>query len=186
MNIHKGQLFPEARREDLVVQELSDEVLVYDRKLDKAHCLNQTAASVWKYCDGKTRIEDIHRQLEIEFNTPADEQLVWLALDHLGKARLLKEVFAPPEQRSGLSRRELIRRVGLSAASRFLWCRASSHQKQQRQQLYWVPARAAVQVLSARVEFATLIPSVLRRQDRLAFEPSFPYFSSTQIERPAA
>ena len=31
---------PVARQKDLIVRELSDEVLVYDLNTDKAHCLN--------------------------------------------------------------------------------------------------------------------------------------------------
>ena len=40
--------YPVARKSGLVVQEMPDEVLVYDLNSNKAHCLNQTAASVWK------------------------------------------------------------------------------------------------------------------------------------------
>ncbi len=46
------QARPLARKADLVTKEVADEVLVYDLKSHKAHCLNQTAALVWKYCDG--------------------------------------------------------------------------------------------------------------------------------------
>lgn len=34
---------PAVRHEGLIVQELSDEVLIYDLDRDKAHCLNPTA-----------------------------------------------------------------------------------------------------------------------------------------------
>ena len=44
---------PVARKQGLVVQEMPDEVLIYDLDTNKAHCLNQTAAFVWKSCDGK-------------------------------------------------------------------------------------------------------------------------------------
>ena len=42
-----------ARHDELVVQELPDEVLVYDLRKHKAHCLNQTAAFVWNHCNGQ-------------------------------------------------------------------------------------------------------------------------------------
>ena len=50
---------PLARKECLVIKELPDETLVYDTKHDKAHCLNNTAALVWKNCDGKRTITQL-------------------------------------------------------------------------------------------------------------------------------
>ncbi|HZH35571.1 MAG TPA: hypothetical protein VEX64_12070 [Pyrinomonadaceae bacterium] len=37
---------PKARENDLVVQELKDEVLIYDLKINKAYCLNETSAAI--------------------------------------------------------------------------------------------------------------------------------------------
>jgi hypothetical protein len=110
----KEQLIPEARVEDLVVQELSDEVLVYDRKRQKAHCLNKTAALVWKQCDGKTSVAQMARTLEIELKAPAEEEIVLLALDELGKGHLLNKRIRLSQ--TGLSRREVMRRIGIAAA----------------------------------------------------------------------
>jgi hypothetical protein len=42
---------PKARKERLVVKELAQETLVYDENNHKAHCLNPTAALVWKFCE---------------------------------------------------------------------------------------------------------------------------------------
>ncbi len=39
---------PHGRKDGLVVKELGNETLVYDLERDEAHCLNQTAALVWK------------------------------------------------------------------------------------------------------------------------------------------
>ena len=50
---------PEARREDIVVQELPDETLVYDLKRHKALCLNRAAGLVWKHCDGRTSVAEM-------------------------------------------------------------------------------------------------------------------------------
>ena len=52
-NMGISQQRPVARQEGLVIQEMPDEVLVFDLKTNKAHCLNETAAFVWKACDGK-------------------------------------------------------------------------------------------------------------------------------------
>ena len=116
MKREKEQLIPEARRAGLVVQELSGEVLVYDRERNKAHCLNSTAARVWEYCDGKTSVAQIARAIEGEINAPVDEDVIWLAVEQLSKTRLLQEGAKLPEHKSGLSRREVMKRIGLAAA----------------------------------------------------------------------
>ncbi|MBA3352846.1 MAG: PqqD family protein, partial [Blastocatellia bacterium] len=50
---------PIARKNGLVVQEVPDEVLVYDLETNKAHCLNQSAAMIWRSCDGKNSVSEI-------------------------------------------------------------------------------------------------------------------------------
>jgi len=37
------------------VKQADGEVLIYDLERNKAHCLNNTAARVWQYCDGERR-----------------------------------------------------------------------------------------------------------------------------------
>lgn len=106
---------PRARKEGLLVQELSDEVLVYDLECDKAHCLNPTAALVWKYCDGHTTVEQITRLLEKSLGTIVDEDVVWCALNQLEKDKLLGEQVTWPVGMERISRRTLIRRVGMAA-----------------------------------------------------------------------
>jgi hypothetical protein len=116
MKRETDQLIPEARREGLVVQELSGEVLVYDRDRNKAHCLNRTAALVWSHCDGNSSVAEMARAIEKETNAPVDEDLIWLGVEQLSKTHLLQERARMPEHKTGLSRREVMRRIGLTAA----------------------------------------------------------------------
>lgn len=108
---------PCARREGLVVKELPDELLVYDLERHRAHCLNPAAVLVWKHCDGRTTVEGIAKLLGQELKVPVDEGIVRLALDQLGNARLLREQVTRQPSVSRASRRELLRRAGLMAAS---------------------------------------------------------------------
>ena len=48
MKNNRPDQLPRARTSELIVKELPDETLVYDLANDKAHCLNHTAALVWK------------------------------------------------------------------------------------------------------------------------------------------
>lgn len=110
MNNHP---LPTARKDGLVVQELSEEVLVYDLNTNKAHCLNQTAAFIWKACDGRNSIKEIISRFENQTGDKVSEDLIWLAIDQLNEKNLLdaelKNGFA------GRSRREVIKRIGLAA-----------------------------------------------------------------------
>lgn len=105
---------PVARKQGLVVQEMPEEVLIYDLDANKAHCLNQTAAFVWKSCDGRNSVETIAELLEKEFSQKVNEDLVWLAIDQLSKERLLEREVRT--DLSGMTRREVIKRIGFTAA----------------------------------------------------------------------
>lgn len=101
--------YPLARKSGLVVQEMPDEVLVYDLNTNKAHCLNNTAATVWKACDGNTSIGEIASQ----FGNGSSEDLVWLAIDQLGENNLLETAIST--KFVGQSRREVLKKIGLAS-----------------------------------------------------------------------
>ena len=103
---------PIARKDGLVIQEMPDEVLVYDLNSNKAHCLNQTAAFVWKACDGTKSITEINALMEREFGENISEEMIWLAIDLLNKDNLLEQNINT--KFNGLSRREVIKKVGLT------------------------------------------------------------------------
>lgn len=111
-----GQPLPQARTKDLVTRELPDEMLIYDLKAHQAHCLNRTAATVWKYCDGQTSVSEMTARLKEDFNPAIDEAAVWQALERLSKAHLLEARVAPPAGLPRLGRREAMRRLGLGSA----------------------------------------------------------------------
>jgi hypothetical protein len=111
---HAIQL-PKARKEKLIIKDLADETLVYDLENDQAHCLNHTAARVWKYCDGQSSVSEIAQSLAGQTNTNADETIVWFALDQFEKSNLLESAPATPPQFAGMNRRQLVRHVGLVA-----------------------------------------------------------------------
>ena len=104
-----------ARQDDLVIRELPDELLVYDTETHEAHCLNETAAFIWRHCDGTTSVSEIAQQLSAETGTDMDEELVWGALEDLWKRQLLVGESAPARERT-MSRGQLVRRAAIVAA----------------------------------------------------------------------
>jgi len=116
------QSFPKARKEKLIVREFADELLVYDKKRHEAHCLNRTAAVIWKHCDGRTSVAEIAQHLthEISDNGTVDEALIWHALHQFRRDHLLEEcIDIPPRMlasvKAGVNRRQAIRALGLTA-----------------------------------------------------------------------
>jgi hypothetical protein len=112
----RSQTKPLRRKEGLVIQDLPDEVLVYDLDRDRAHCLNQTAAFVWQHCDGRTTTGEIARSLGRKVNASVDEKVVWFAIDQLGRNHLMATRPVPPQLIAGMNRREMVRALGLAAA----------------------------------------------------------------------
>lgn len=106
---------PLARQSSLIVKDVDTETLVYDIESDKAHCLNDTAARVWKSCDGRTTVSEIAKQLSSNLDQPVDESVVWLALDQLEKFKLLDKAPAKPAFMAGMTRRQMVARLGIAA-----------------------------------------------------------------------
>lgn len=106
---------PQARKTDLEVAPLPEETVVYDRRTDKAHCLNQTAALVWENCNGRNEPRDIAQLVGASLSAPVPVDVVSLAIAELAKAGLLEPEMAA--QAKGPSRREVIRRTaGIAVA----------------------------------------------------------------------
>lgn len=108
----KSSQVPVARKEGLVIQETTEEVLVYDLNSNRAHCLNQTAAFVWKSCNGNNSIPEITRLFEKETGATVQEDLIWLAIDQLNEKNLLEAEIV--SEFAGRSRREVIKKIGLA------------------------------------------------------------------------
>ncbi|MGB2751128.1 MAG: PqqD family protein [Pyrinomonadaceae bacterium] len=105
---------PKARTENLVIQQVGDETLVYDLTTNKAHCLNETAGFVWNRCTGDRSINEIANAVEVQFGHAVDADFVRLALKQLENESLLTEngfgsIVMP-------NRREAIKRIGLASA----------------------------------------------------------------------
>ncbi|MEP7076929.1 MAG: PqqD family protein [Acidobacteriota bacterium] len=103
--------FPSARKTGLVVQDMPDEVLVYDLDSNKAHCLNKSAAFVWKSCDGTKTVPDIVNLFASEAGEKVSEDFVWVAIDQLSENSLLEASIKADF--AGRSRRDVIKKIGM-------------------------------------------------------------------------
>lgn len=112
----KVQRKPLSRQDNLVVQELDGEVLIYDLDKNKAFCLNETSTLVWQLCDGNNSVTEISESIGKKLNAPANEDLVWLAIDQLKKEKLLANGEEFESTFKGMNRRQVIKKIGLGTA----------------------------------------------------------------------
>ena len=107
---------PQARSAKLVVRELLDETLVYELDGHRAHCLNRTAALVWELSDGENTVSRIAEKMGERLSARVPDEVVRLALDQLADRGLLAPGGARPATANPVSRRAMMRRLGLAAA----------------------------------------------------------------------
>jgi hypothetical protein len=62
-----------ARRLDLLVQEIGEEVVILDRVANKVHQLNPSAGCIWKNCDGSCSVEEIIARLASQFELTPEQ-----------------------------------------------------------------------------------------------------------------
>ena len=103
-----------ARSEELIVKELDGELAIYDQRNHRAHELNRTAATVWRHCDGQTSVAEMASAIAADSDLPGDEGIVEIAIGQLAKAGLLDD--SDGLGASSISRRQVIRRLGLAGS----------------------------------------------------------------------
>jgi hypothetical protein len=81
---------------------------------NKAFCLNETSAAVWQVCNGERSVKSISEEAAKFIDAPISEELVWLALEQLATERLVENVEIPVPAFAGMTRRDVIKRVGFS------------------------------------------------------------------------
>ena len=107
-----------ARRDDVVVDEVVDEVLVYDRRGDVAHCLSEIAATVWRTCEGGATLDEVAEQIvarDLAGSSDEAMELADTAVAELVEKGLLETSGVGA---SRVSRRQALRRMaGVGAAA---------------------------------------------------------------------
>jgi hypothetical protein len=106
---------PLSRQVDILVQDLENELLVYDLRINKAYCLNQTSALVFEFSDGAKTVSEISKLMSKKLGILVSEDFVWLALQNLEKENLLENREELTDYLAGLSRREIVKKVGLAS-----------------------------------------------------------------------
>jgi hypothetical protein len=108
------QIKPKVRTHEIIISELENELLIYDLNINKALCLNQTSAMVYQNCDGSKTVAEISSLMSRKLQSEVSEDFVWLALNELRKENLLENSDDFANHFQGLTRREVVKKVGLA------------------------------------------------------------------------
>jgi hypothetical protein len=113
-----GSSAPLARRQQLIINETTQHIIVYDERSNHIHQLNATSAAVWRHCDGLHSVTDLQRLVSLDLGERVPMGSITLALAQLSDANLLEIpwVAASPPQRQ--SRRSLLRKTVITGADR--------------------------------------------------------------------
>jgi hypothetical protein len=101
---------PKFRSKEILTQDAGKELLIYDLKINKAYCLNETLFVIYQACDGVTTFS------ELKAKQTLTNEAILFGLDELKRADLLENSANLPVYLTGMSRREAIKRVGLASA----------------------------------------------------------------------
>ena len=68
-------IYPQ-RRDDLIVDESDNELIMLDGEAEAIHVLNPTAKHVWDLCDSQHTAEDIEQLLRKRFSVPPERDVL--------------------------------------------------------------------------------------------------------------
>jgi hypothetical protein len=86
------------QRDDLIVQKVGDETIVYDLASHRAHSLNRTAALVFEKLDGKHDLTSVARHVGKALGRSPQKGIVDAAVNELAAADLLQPGAALPRR----------------------------------------------------------------------------------------
>jgi hypothetical protein len=103
------------RRSTTHVERLHGELCLYEWTTKTVHALNPAAARVWDMCDGSTTIDEMTTAVRRDLSASGADVIVQHALVQFDRAGLLEPgtFDAAP---TALSRRAVLRRIGIAAA----------------------------------------------------------------------
>jgi len=108
---------PLSRRNGIFIENLPEEVVVYDKTRDQVHCLNKMAATIWGSADGTRTVDDLARIVEEQTGASGDRDLVLEALEELEKAGLMEAGSDLASSTDLPSRREAVGQIALAGSA---------------------------------------------------------------------
>ncbi len=107
---------PVAKSENLLVEEVAGELVIYDTSTDRAHCLNESAAAIWRHCDGTRSVEKLANHLFPKLEPSDATQIVRVGIERLRRRRLINGATVAG-QPVDPSKRQMLKKIAILAAT---------------------------------------------------------------------
>ena len=101
------------KQKKLIARTIDDELLLFDEETSNAHCLNGIAGEMWMACERASTAVEVADVLRTQW-PDIEKEVVWASLSRMAAAGLLEETI--DEENISTARRELIRKLGFTAA----------------------------------------------------------------------
>lgn len=102
------------KQKKLIAKRVGDELLLYDEETSTGHCLNRIAGEMWVACKRESSVTEVTEALRPGW-PDIEKEVVWASLSQMAEAGLLED--ATDDSHISMSRRELIGKVGITAAA---------------------------------------------------------------------
>jgi hypothetical protein len=107
----KSREAPRSIQQEISVQRIGTETLVYDERRHRAYCLNESSSLVWMLANGERTIAEIREAASVELKTPVSEEFVLYAIAELRRDGLMQSP-AVSEVGPTITRRAMLQRLG--------------------------------------------------------------------------
>jgi hypothetical protein len=114
MHGRDSDVYPEARTNGVLAEQVGDETVVYDAESSEAHCLRPIAAAVFARCDGRTSIGSLPELVGSDLGEEVSVEMVHDALSQLEERGLL---LASESADGSVSRRQMLRRTAVAGGA---------------------------------------------------------------------
>jgi hypothetical protein len=102
------------KQKKLIARWIGDELLLYEEETSTAHCLNGIAGEMWIACQRESSAIEVAEFLRPRW-PDIEKKVVWASMSHMAAAGLLEET--TDQEDISMSRRKLIRKLGITAAA---------------------------------------------------------------------
>jgi D-alanyl-D-alanine dipeptidase len=103
-------------RDQLIVENLGNDLMIYDQKRNRAFCLHQNVTFIWQRCDRKTTVGELAAKLLHSAGATIDEKVVQFALQTLSQDGLPEPSTFEPVSPHGMTRLQVMQKIGVRAA----------------------------------------------------------------------
>jgi Coenzyme PQQ synthesis protein D (PqqD) len=103
---------PRSIRQNISIQQVGTETLVYDETRHKAFCLNETSSVIWRLADGERTVAQMSAAASHHLGAPVSEEIVLFALDEFRRDGLIEPSFGTKDMET-VSRRDMLQRLAV-------------------------------------------------------------------------